>query len=86
MSRRLPPEEDLVLEEFDDISLDEGRSLRVNLIKVILGESRIIVITFINILSCYSGHTPILTLLHVPEEVELEPGEAVTELGEEEGG
>ena len=86
MSRRVLPEEDLVLEEFDNISLDEGRSLRVNLIKAILGESLIIVITFMNILSCYSGQTPILTLLRVPEEVELEPSEAVSEHGGEEGG
>ena len=39
-----------------------------------------------NILSCYSGQTPILTLLRVPEEVELEPSEAVSEHGGEEGG
>ena len=86
MSKRVLPEEDLLLEEFDNISLDEGRSLRVSLIKAILGESLIIVITFMNILSCYSGQTPILTLLRVPEEVELEPSEAVSEHGGEEGG
>jgi len=68
LSRRVLPEEDLVLEEFDNISLDEGRSLRISLIKAILGQ------------------TPILTLLRVPEEVELEPSEAVSEHGGEEGG
>ena len=68
MSRRVPPVEDLGLEEFDNISLDEGRSLRISLIKAILGESLIIVITFMNILSCYSGQTPILTLLAEPLE------------------
>jgi len=42
LSRRVPPVEDLGLEEFDNIARYEAPSLRVNLIKAILGQTPIL--------------------------------------------